>query len=322
MAGVADVDAGRLLKELDENWRQVGKGEGSSVLRACAMTLIVVVREGEDAQALGVTLADIMHEHPNRTIVLRLGEDGDVTARANLQCWMPFGGRQQICCEQIEISASVAALAAVPPVLFGLMVADLPVAVWCPDLRLANLPEMRPVLKLADKVMVDSTAVLDMREALPALQSLSGGSWRLADLAWARATRWRETVAHLACTEGWTRADEGEIKWAGEGVPPAAAYVGAWLNPGRLVLQCDTPEMPPAGEGRIKSLCVTAKGRQVCLRREGTGVAVEIERLKTGMIFPLLCDAALLHEELGVFGQDAQYEAALARVPEVLDASV
>ena len=241
------VDAGILLKELDDNWRQLGKGEGVGVLRACAMTLIVVVRVCDDAQALGVTLADIMHEHPNRTIVLRLGEDGEVAARATLQCWMPFGGRQQICCEQIEISASLATLGAVPPVLFGLMVADLPVAVWCPDLRLANLPELRPVLKLAGKVMVDSSPLLDMRVALPALQSLSGGPWRLADLAWTRATRWRETVAHLASTEGWTRADVVEIAWAGEGVPPAVAYVGAWLNPGRLALRCDTAEMPAPG---------------------------------------------------------------------------
>ena len=317
-----EVDAGRLLKELDDNWRQLGKGEGVGVLRACAMTLIVVVRESADTQELGETLADIMHEHPNRTIVLRVGEDGAVTARANLQCWMPFGGRQQICCEQIEISASLATLGAVPPILFGLMVADLPVAVWCPDLRLADLPELRPVLKLASKVMVDSSATLDMGAALGALQSLSAGTWRLADLAWARATRWRETVAHLAGTEGWTTADEAEITWAGEGVPPAAAYVGAWLNPVRLVMKCDTPEMPPMGTGRIKSLCVTAKGRQVCLRREGTGVAIEIERLRTGMIFPLLSDAALLHEELGVFGLDAPFEAALRRVPEVLDAGV
>lgn len=317
-----EVDAGRLLKELDENWRQLGKGEGSGVLRACAMTLIVVVREGADAQELGVTLADIMHEHPNRTIVLRVGEAGEVEARANLQCWMPFGGRQQICCEQIEISAPLAALGAVAPVLFGLMVADLPVAVWCPDLGLADLAELRPVLKLASKVIVDSSAAVEMREALPLLQSLSAGSWRLADLAWARVTRWRETLSHLAGTEGWTKADEAEITWAGAGLPPAAAYVGAWLRAERLVLRCGTAEMAVRGAGRIRSVSVTAKGRQVCLRREGTGVAVEIERLKTGMVFPLLCDAALLHEELGVFGVDEVFEAALRRVPEVLHACV
>ena len=51
-------------------------------------------------------------------------------------------------------------------------------------------------------------------------------------------------------------------------------------------------------------------------------MAIEIEGLRTGMVFPLLCDAGLLHEELGVFGVDAKFEAALQRVPEVLNACV
>ena len=32
-------------------------------------------------------------------------------ARVFAQCWMPFGKRQQICCEQIEITASETSLA-------------------------------------------------------------------------------------------------------------------------------------------------------------------------------------------------------------------
>ena len=36
------------------------------------MTLIVVVEEERDAQAIGETLASLMHEHPSRAIVLRV----------------------------------------------------------------------------------------------------------------------------------------------------------------------------------------------------------------------------------------------------------
>ncbi len=314
------VDAGLLLKELDRNWRLLGHGENAGVLRACSMTLIVVVDELFDAQALGATLADIMHAYPNRTIVVRLGGDGAVSARAEIQCWLPFGGRRQVCCEQVEISASLAALAAVPPVLFGLMVADLPVALWCPDLRLAQLPLLRPLLKLAGKVMVDSSALLDMPAALPLLESISAGSWRLADLAWARTTRWRAAVAHLAVTHGWSRAEEAEICWAGEGVPPPVAYLAAWLNPERLTLRCVTPQMPPGGAGRISRLRVTAQGRRMDLWREGTSVVMDTDGLRTGMVFPLHSDSALLHQELAVFGADPQYESALRRLPEVLHA--
>jgi glucose-6-phosphate dehydrogenase assembly protein OpcA len=151
-----------------------------------------------------------MHSHPNRTIVLRVAEAGPVEARTSIQCWMPFGRHQQVCCEQIEIEAPRQALEEVPPVLLGLMVADLPVAVWCRDPRLAALPELAPILRLAGKVIVDS-GTLPLSEALPALRLLSKGPWRLADLAWARITGARQRLA----------------------VPPDAtgrAYFDAWLG--------------------------------------------------------------------------------------------
>jgi glucose-6-phosphate dehydrogenase assembly protein OpcA len=166
--------------------------------------------------------------------------------------------------------------------------------------------------------MVDSTCTADMLKALPVLRELSSGPWRLADLAWARVTRWREAIAQMARAEGWDRIEEAEITWAGPGAPPAAAYLAAWVKAERLVFRCETPVMPPAGEGRIKSVCVTVDGRQICLRREGTGVAVEVQGLKNGMVFPLLTDSLLLHEELAIFGADARFEAALKRIPEVL----
>ena len=76
------------------------------------MTLIVVVEEERDAQAIGETLASLMHEHPSRAIVLRVrsGEEPSLSARVFAQCWMPFGSRQQICCEQVEIISSLGEL--------------------------------------------------------------------------------------------------------------------------------------------------------------------------------------------------------------------
>ena len=54
-----------------------------------------------------------MPEHPARAIVIRLRGAGEraLSERVYAQCWMPFGQRRQICCEQIEITASDAALA-------------------------------------------------------------------------------------------------------------------------------------------------------------------------------------------------------------------
>jgi len=59
----------------------------------------------------GETMAALMPEHPARTIVVRLSGAGEraLAERVYAQCWMPFGERRQICCEQIEITASDAA---------------------------------------------------------------------------------------------------------------------------------------------------------------------------------------------------------------------
>lgn len=323
MAEAAVFDAGRLLKELDESWRSVGKSEGSGVLRACAMTLLVVVRQEEDPQALGATLADIMHEHPNRTIVIRVGEgDGPVEARTTLQCWMPFGRRQQVCCEQIDICATKQNLTAVPPIIFGLMVADLPVALWCRDLSLASMPELLPVLRLAGKVMVDSSSQRDAVKALECLKKLGDGPWTLADLTWARITRWRETIVQVL--RRGEHVEWGEITYAGKGVSTAAGYLAAWLK--RVVgsdvpLRCEDDEAPAPGLGRIRAVRLQGGDRFVSLRRTGRiSLSIEAGRMGSTAVFPLHTDASLLHEELSVFGRDPQFQDALAGLPEVVRA--
>ena len=53
----AAVRPERLLKDLRNLWVDLGKHEPAGVLRACAMTLIVVVEEERDAQAIGETIA-------------------------------------------------------------------------------------------------------------------------------------------------------------------------------------------------------------------------------------------------------------------------
>src|SRR5207249_10269704 len=46
--------------------------ESTGVLRACAMTLVVVAEADEDAAAVGETLALLMRDHPSRAIVVRV----------------------------------------------------------------------------------------------------------------------------------------------------------------------------------------------------------------------------------------------------------
>src|SRR4051812_24364562 len=115
----AAVDPERLLKELRALWRDLAKQDPNGVLRACAMTLTVVVDEAQDATSISETIARLMHEHPSRLIMIRVRHCREevLEARVFAQCWMPFGGRQQICCEQVEIIASENSLADVASVV-------------------------------------------------------------------------------------------------------------------------------------------------------------------------------------------------------------
>ena len=69
-------------------------------------------------KVFGETLALLMREHPSRAVVVRVRDVDapELEAKVLAQCWMPFGQRRQICCEQIEISTSNASLVDVPAV--------------------------------------------------------------------------------------------------------------------------------------------------------------------------------------------------------------
>jgi glucose-6-phosphate dehydrogenase assembly protein OpcA len=233
------VQPERILKELGKLWVDLGKQEESGVLRACAMTLIVVLEESQDTQEIGETIASLMHEHPSRAIVLRVRAGGEpfLEARVFAQCWMPFGRRQQICCEQIEITASVESLPDVPAVLRGIIVPDLPVVIYCPSENLWRAPSFQEILPLAGKLILDSMKVGEPAHVVSYLNDVSAVTRETpllrADLAWSRLTPWRESIAHIF--EDGRRAhyafemEEVRILHTGAGESAAVYYLAGWF---------------------------------------------------------------------------------------------
>src|SRR5262249_55250052 len=130
-------------------------------------------------------------------IRLRGAGERALTERVYSQCWMPFGQRRQICCEQIEITASDAALEDLPSVVLPLAVADLPVIMWCRSPRLMEMPVYSEIAELATRVVVDSSGRADAKAAIERLVSAVGQGARIGDLAWTRLTRWREMLAQV-----------------------------------------------------------------------------------------------------------------------------
>ena len=124
----ATISPDHILKELADLWVDTAKqgqaDNGSGVLRACSMTLLVLTEAGEDTQDLR---RDYCRAHARASGAH--GASGAVEAEQSgrslagqvySQCWMPFGQRRQICCEQVEITASDIALADLQSVILPL----------------------------------------------------------------------------------------------------------------------------------------------------------------------------------------------------------
>lgn len=322
------LDAGAVLRELDEMWRAVGKQEGTGVLRACAMTMLAVSPPDDEGHDAAEAIARLTREHPSRLILIRRHALLDAPgARATVECWMPFGTRQQICSERIEMDAPPGGLPELLPAIRGVLVPDLPVVLWLRDLALAGSPELKELRSLAGKIIIDTGPLREAREAWPILDALRGGRALVADLAWTRVTRWRETLQQAfrmpACQKKLRTVERIGIRWAGAGTPTTVAYLAGWLTvlapKATVALQCVDAALPAPGMGRIREVSLEGPGIGVrLLRPEGVGVAIEIEGVAVKALFPKLNIAALLHEELGVFSRDDHFEQSLAAARELL----
>lgn len=281
----------QILRELADLWVSEGKQAegGAGVLRACTMTLVALAEESDDAAALGETIAALMPEHPARTIVIRLCVAGQrsLAARVFAQCWKPFGQRRQICCEQIEITASDAALADLPSVVLPLVAPDLPVIVWCRSARLAQMPEFREIAAMARKVVLDSESFAEARAALRAIAGAEWGGVLLADLAWTRLTRWREAVARAF--EHRDAAGTSAVRVVSGGV--AAWYMGAWI-------------VDALADSGVRAELAVSPGEPARVELAG----VKVARPEA----PPRGDYLAMREELGIVRRDPVFERALA----------
>jgi glucose-6-phosphate dehydrogenase assembly protein OpcA len=326
MAGTISPD--RILHEMADLWVSLGKqGEGEAgVLRACSMTLVVAAEESDDAQAIGETLAALMPEHPSRAIVVRFraGEERALSARVFAQCWMPFGQRQQICCEQIEILASDASLPDLAAVVLPLTVPDLPVILWCRSPRLFHLEAFQQLAAIAQKLVLDSAAFGEPRAVLAEMSGTLAAGRSLADLSWVRLTRLRELIAQifenrllLASLPG---VSDVRISHCGAGAPVSAFYMAAWLADGlqaagaRPRVQVEAVPGDPSGE--INRLDLLADGGSHSIASialvEGHAAEVRVGELVNRAVLPRPSDYALMREELSIPGRDAVFERTLA----------
>ena len=307
-----------ILHELSEMWNSMTKPQPGEVpeeyssgsLRACAMTLHVFVNDEDDPAGLDQTLEAVTRAHPNRTIVIRLREDaGTLTSRVSSRCWMPTGHHRQVCCEEIEISASLDRLADIPGIVSPLAAPDVPRVVWFRSSRLESAPGIGDLLALGDKLIVDTE-----RAGAPGfadLRVLAGAGYIVADLAWTRLTRVRQLVAQLFEDYGVGRIHGVAIEYSGTEPSAGARYLQAWLRTGLPKVEVNLRSGGAEGRGDITGVRVDPD-LSLTLRAGCAEYATGSLRQRATMANG--ADHELLREELGIMTHDPVYERALERM--------
>jgi glucose-6-phosphate dehydrogenase assembly protein OpcA len=324
----------RILKGLSKLWTSLGEEEKHqgrpTVLRACAMTLIVATDETDSGFAASQTISELMHEHPARGIVLAVSPDAenDLQARVLAQCWKPFGKAQQICCEQIEITAKPGNWQNAAPTLAGLTAADLPVIFWCrhqgairKDANPSDQAGLEAIAKLATKVIID-TAGMASADAIALLAAWQQEGKLVADLEWTRLTAWREPLAHLfddpSRKNRFATFHTLEIEHTEEKPSIQALYLAGWLS--------------APGKANVVFRRTTGFGsgiQRVSFRSDDE--SIEFERTSPECVtlwstagrerkysFGNPNVTALMTEELSVAGFDSSFNVALQRARELL----
>ena len=318
---IEEIKAEKLLKELAGVWTELGQTDTEyAIVRACSLTLLVATTGESDEQDLAGTLGDLMHSHPSRYIVLRLVERPvpEFSARVFAQCQLAFGRRQQLCCEQIEFTATPDRIPDFYAVALGLTVADLPVLLWIRDARLLLAPHFQQVLRLARPLIVDSAQFVDARAGLLELERHRRDGWRIKDLAWSRLTVWRETVAQMfetgACQRLLEKIDRVEIKGRFGPTGTDVQYLAAWLGQ-----RLPSARISASGSG-IQRIRLIAGGQRVEVNDIGEAlVATSLDGMVTRVPDPLRNDAHLLEEELSILGPDPTYDATLRAVAHLMN---
>lgn len=310
-APVEKVRPEKVLKDLRELWAQLGREQedAGGVLRACAMTLVVIVEDDTEAQHVRQTLGVLMHDHPSRAIVLRASEGAELDARVFAECWMPFGRNQQICSEGIEMSADATNLGEVAQLLVPLLVPDLPVVLWCRGGRFFSSRYFDPLFPIAQKIIVDSRSAPNPKGAIAVLKEFRSRGSRVADLAWTHLTGWRGAIAH-SCEESLMTASSARIEYGGP-LSTSLLYFSRWIeraSPSTVVTLASVP-----GDAGLQAVTFAGgKGSVMVRLADGGSLEVQAAGCTSRSMLPSAGEDALMREELSILGADPVFESVLA----------
>jgi len=204
------------------------RGEAASdhpSMRTSVMTHIAWVPEPWQERALAA-LEGMGERHPSRTILLFPDADSGldrIDATASLESFEVPDSDRRIVSEVVELRLHGTRAKAPASVVEPLLVSDLPVFLRWRGEPPWGAPELDELLRVTDRLIVDSTEWDDVPYAYRHLSALFGRA-ATSDIAWARTSRWRSLLASL-----WPGiADVGAIRV--RGTAAQAWLLAGWLR--------------------------------------------------------------------------------------------
>jgi glucose-6-phosphate dehydrogenase assembly protein OpcA len=226
-----DVGLGEVIAALPELRRQAsGRGAGT---RTAVMTIVLVIKPGDDPEAIAAPIRALGAHHPCRAVVLRPDLDSTPVLNAKAFLWRAgpaaSDGDHPVFFEELYLHVGGQAASHLSSILGAFVLADLPVVMWFPDV----LPDPAdPLLRLASALVVDTRVVVDNPAAI-------GHSYRtllelanhqpVVDLSWVRLQPWRELLAGLFEPEHSRPFLQGVRSAAVSGKPGPRHMLGGWL---------------------------------------------------------------------------------------------
>ncbi len=198
------IEISAVEKKIRELWQDKAESvqSGQAVTRTRVLNLIVYA-PGSDTETLVGIVAGVGSDHPGRSQILvpqpEAGEDS-ISAEVTNVCHVAGAGRQQVCGEQVVITARGKRVDQLPSAVRPLLVPDLETALWWrarPDLE---NPVFEELVDTARRVIVDSAHYRRPARGLSALARFVEPRTdrnAFSDLAWTRMSAFRRQVSAL-----------------------------------------------------------------------------------------------------------------------------
>jgi glucose-6-phosphate dehydrogenase assembly protein OpcA len=194
------VDPRDVEAEFTRIWRETAAGGfDASSIRLRVLNLVGIAAGADALDRFEEVMRSMPVRLPCRGILAQVDAEAErVTALLSAHCWRSAGGARHVCCEQVVLSGPPQDETALASGVLGLLVPELPVAVWLMGEADQVAYVTDEVLDAATRVVFDSDGMRDAARTLNRmLRARADHDLRLADLAWGRLVGWRDLVAQF-----------------------------------------------------------------------------------------------------------------------------